>query len=775
MQRLKVYSLYKLVLIIIGFSIVVPACKPTRLLTDDQYLLVSNKIKLDENDIDKREMDSYLRQKPNRKTLFIFHFNLATYNFSKRGKERKWKNWMGRVIGEEPAVFDSALMHRTTNQFQRFLYNEAYYNATIDEEVKLKSNRKKAKVTYQITLGKPVSIGNVFYNVIDTSITKYIVADTTSSLLKNGERMSLKLLENERERLVSLMRDSGFYEFNFDRVRYVVDTQNYLANIQIDIDYALKPGLGSEVYKVPHQKFWINKVFIYPDFDTQQNLRNRQSYIQTFDTINREGYYLIYPGKINVKPKTILKTNLIEPNSLYNRSTLQKTDRHINSLKLFRLNNITFQKQDNSDSLLNCNIQLTPSTYQSYSVNLETTNTQGNIGLGGYINYKHRNLFHGAEILNIKLSGAYERQGAYEERAARNIWEVGAQVRLETPAFILPFRMERFYNNYHPKTSFMIDYNRQQKPKEYTRNLFTVNMGYNWHSHNEMRHYLFPIDLGVVTLPEIDSSFREQIRGTHLENSFDEYFILGPRYFLTKSNANLKRFNNYSYFRWGVQAAGNLAYALHSNTEFRDTVDGGYYTFMNTQYAQFFKTDIDYRFYNYLSPQNHLVYRLFAGVVVPYGNADGVPFVRQYFGGGPDGMRAWLARDLGPGTYNDSLVSEFYPNMYGDIKLEANLEYRFDITRSLKGAYFVDAGNIWTIIEENERPGGVFRFDSFYKQLAIGTGLGIRYDLGFTVIRLDAAVKVRDPSFQNELRWPLFNTPLKWSDIQWNFGIGYPF
>jgi len=432
-----------------------------------------------------------------------------------------------------------------------------------------------------------------------------------------------------------------------------------------------------------------------------------------------------------------------------------------------------FQESKENDTLLTCHMRLTPYTYQNYSLNLESTTTQGNIGFGGYVNYQHKNLFRGAEIFNFKISGSVERQSATSEWTARNIYELGAEAKLETPSFILPFKMERFYRQYYPKTVFSLAYSTRSKPGQYKRNLISANMGYNWSGNEKIRHFYYPIDLSSVTIPEMTQAFRDTIEGTYLENNYKDYFIGGSRYVLTSANSDKNSYRNHSFFRWNVELAGNIINLFNKTFNIGDTVSGGYYVVLNTQYAQFFKTDFDYRYYNYLSQRNMLVFRFFAGFGIPYGNANAIPFVKQYSSGGAEGMRAWLARDLGPGTYVDSTST--YPDQYGDIKLELNMEYRYDITKTLKGAYFIDMGNIWTYSSEDERIGGRFEFGQFYKQIAIGTGLGVRYDFGFTVIRLDAGLKVRDPAVSGSDTWVLFHQPLKLNSFILNFGIGYPF
>lgn len=764
----------KVLLLVTLFSMLIVGCKPTRFLSEGEYLLKKNKIKVEGGNVDKKELSLYYKQKSNRRLLFMFYPRLYAYNFSKLGKkERKWKNWLKNSVGEEPVVFDSALMERTNLQFKKFLKNKSYYNATVSNRVRL--TKKKAKIIYKIKTGKPLIINRIDFKIHDSLVQPLIFADTVNTLLKKGDKLLLKTLQNEQKRITSTMRDSGYYRFLPDYVRYIIDTANNKASVLVDINYALVFDKNNKIKKKPHQKYRVNNIYIFTDYNPQQIISNKKEYISKFDTTKISNYNFIYAGKKNVRPSLILKANSIKPFSDFNNSFVSQTNNHINSLKLFRLHNISFKEDKKNDTLLNCEIQLTPFTYQNYSLNLETTNVQGNVGFGGYVSYQHKNLFKGAEIMSLKLSGSVERQSSSRGLKTRNIFEIGAELRLEIPKFVLPFRMQQFYKKHYPKTIFSASYSRRRKPEQYTRNLFSVSAGYLWRKNKNIENFLYPINISAVTLPEITKAFADTIKGSYLEKNYKDYFILGPRYVITNINSKKNKYKNHSFFRWNIETAGNMVYLLHKNTSIKDTVKGGYYAFFNTQYAQFFKTDVDYRYNNYLNNYSSIVYRVFAGFGIPYGNAQAIPFIRQYSSGGADGMRAWLARDLGPGTYSIPDSINLYPDQYGDVKIEMNVEYRFDIIRSFKGAWFLDIGNIWTLNEVDERQGGEFNIGKFYKQLAVGTGLGLRYDFDFAVLRLDAGIKVRDPSVEGAKTWVLFNRPFEWKHIVFNFGIGYPF
>ncbi|MCQ2375383.1 MAG: outer membrane protein assembly factor [Salinivirgaceae bacterium] len=751
----------------------ITSCNVTRMVPDDEYLLKSNQLTVDQGNYNKQELTAYYRQKANKRAFGILKVKLATYNFAHRGRERKWKNWLERTIGEEPVIYDSMLVVKTAKQFDLLLKNQAYYNAKINYAVI--KNDKKAKVLYDIKLGEKVIVDSVNFTIIDTVLTSIILNDSANTKLKYGVDFSLENLQAERDRIAQLVRNNGFYQFNADVIHFSVDTMNNRADIQVIVDKSVRLTEDGSVVKINSRKFSINNVFFYPEYDPQAALRNKTQYHSLFDTTYYEPYYFLNQGKQHISARTLTKVNLIEPQQQYNASLVTQTSKYINSLRIFRLNNIVFNSIAENDTILDCHIQLTPLTFQSYSLNLEGTNTEGNFGVGGSASYQHRNLFHGAELFSLKFSGSWQRQPKTETSDAYNILEFGVESSLETPSFILPFRTEKLYRKLDPRTSLTVAYNFQRRP-DYTRSITSLLTTYSWRTSDNLRFFASPIDLNVVKIPFRTEAFNKRIQGKFIENSYKDYFIIGGRYSILHQKHNEITNQVKSYLRLNIDLVGNALHTLHQQTQNADTTNDGHYKIFGLQYAQFFKTDIDIRHYWQVDGNNQVVMRLYGGVAIPYGNATAVPFVRQFYAGGAESMRAWTVRSLGPGTYAESSDStKSYPSQTADIKLEANIEYRFNITESLKSALFIDAGNIWTYKEDSDRPGAEFKADTFYKQLAIGTGIGVRLDLNFAVIRLDGGIKVKDPTIVGNDSWVLFNEPFKFRSITWQFGIGYPF
>jgi hypothetical protein len=396
----------------------------------------------------------------------------------------------------------------------------------------------------------------------------------------------------------------------------------------------------------------------------------------------------------------------------------------------------------------------------------------------------HRNLFGGAENLNIRLKGSIEFLRKINTSSIQNlkgidlVYEAGIDARLTLPQFLLPLRTENFIRKYNPKTRISLAFNQQQRP-DYTRRITNAGFGYTWSNFPYISHIINPLDINYVKMLRIDTLFLQEIRNTYLEHSYEDRLITSTNYSFIFNNQDIKKLSSYTYFRINTEQAGFLLSGMYKL--FGEPNASGKYELAGNEYAQFIKCDFDIRHYSILDDKTRIVYRFFAGVAWPYGNSVAIPFEKQYFTGGANGIRAWPVRNLGPGTYLEK--RSVYPNATADIKLEANFEYRFKLLWILEGALFVDAGNIWAIKNQDNRLGAVFMWNSFYKQIAVGTGFGVRMDFSFFIFRFDLGVKARDPSIPAELggpRWVIFNRP---NSEDYNFGyfttfhlaIGYPF
>jgi outer membrane protein assembly factor BamA len=430
---------------------------------------------------------------------------------------------------------------------------------------------------------------------------------------------------------------------------------------------------------------------------------------------------------------------------------------------------------------------LTLLTPQSYKIELEGTHSSGNIGGAVSLVYQHKNLFHGAELFSTSLRGAYE--AVKQATRLRSIQEYGAETSLRFPQFLIPFlNSEGFIKKYNPSTNIIAAYNYQAMPL-FTRTLASASFGYNWRAGRYQTHIITPFQLNLVKLPpgSMDPDFAKKIQSTFLAYSYTDVLILGGGYSYIFNNQLIQNSKDYVFLRANFETAGNMN-ALLSRISGSQKSGPSTYMFLGQPYAQYVRGDIDLR-YNYsYNDVSSSVYRGFVGVGIPYGNSRAIPFEKQYFGGGANSLRAWQVRSVGPGSYDAydaGNPDSTFLNQTADIKIELNAEYRFKLFWILEGALFVDAGNIWTYNRDESRPGTQFSFREikneagdvisrpFYKDFAIGTGMGFRFDFKFVIGRLDVGMKLRDPRMGQG--WIPGRRPYERRDFALVLGIGYPF
>jgi len=763
--------------ILFAMALFAASCSSTKFVPEDKYLLRNVKVKCDERKIDIKEMKTYLRQTHNTKILGFWKFHLGVYNLSKKDKERGWL----KRIGEPPVVYDEFLTGKSLEQLELFLKSKGYYNAVVSDTVKLK--KRKAELVFRVHAGTPYRINRIHYDVRDSVLERMILTRKKRSLIKSGALFDLDLLEEERKRIVQNVRNRGFYNFSKNVIFYEADTFGLNKQVDLNVVVGLRGSDKSLVEVSNHKKFYLNNFYVFTDFDPKKALSDPDQYFGSFDTLNMEPYSFIYRDKIKVKPEVLRSANHIDDSLFFRVNGVERTYKSLNKLKNYKYINIQFQDGGERDSLsrwLNCYMQLSPAIPQSYSIEVEGTNSSGNFGFATNLNYQHKNIFGGAEIFDLRLKGAMERLRLVDDNQNFNTLEGGIDLKLTFPKFLAAQKIQRFFKYDVPGTNLNLSYNYQKRP-DYTRTISSFRYGYFWESSKYLKHFFNPIDLNVVRIFKKDDDFINSIEDLYIRASYTDHVIPSMNYSMIYTTQELDKRKDYSFFRWNAEVAGNLVNEISKLTNRRshsvvDTIAGTtseYYKLFGSRYAQYIKSDLELRHGWVIDRANTFVARLFAGVGVPYGNWDLMPFEKQYFTGGANGVRAWLVRSLGPGSY--SAPVDAYPNQLGDIKMEANLEYRFKMFWILEGALFLDAGNIWSISGKDNREGAVFKWGKFYNEFAVGTGLGTRFDFKYVIFRLDLGLKLRDPSLTSGNRWIPSNRSFNRNDIVWSFAIGYPF
>lgn len=751
------------------------SCRATKHIPEDEHLLHSYKIESEKGDFDKKVLEEYIKQKPNKRILG-WRFYLSLYNLSSPGKENGFQNWLRR-IGEPPAIYDEDLKHQSTEQLTLHMKNKGFYEAEVSDTTILKN--RSARIVYNVKPGIPYKIRNITYFFEDATLSDMVLADTLSSDFRTGELFDVDVLQEERIRIESLLRDSGYYAFTRDFIYYEVDST--LNTHQVDVTLGIRnyPRTNSRGYTVhtDHPVYRIRDVHMITDFNALTYEKEPAEGRILRDTLVYDSIHLIYSGKPNIRPSVVTQKNYIIPGSLYDASDVNRTYRNLSSLSAFRMVDIRFREVEAEQALLDCDVLVAPATRQSYSVKVEGTNSAGNIGAAANFSYGHRNLFGGSEQFDLTFMGALENIRPTGEDADTTytgpnlMQEFGIEARLRIPKFLLPFKTDRFIRKYNPQTNIRLSYNYQKRP-EYIRTLANASFGYDWKGTENMIHRVFPVEASLILTPYKSNWFQGWLEGKYLYYSYQPQLIIDSRYSMIWSNQKLLKNQNFQDIRLNVETAGNLLYAGFS--AFASDPGNGNYQILGVDFAQYFKADIDFRSYIFLYEDISLVLRGFAGVGYSYGNSNAMPFERQFFSGGANSIRAWQVKDLGPGSYEDPEKTD-YPNQTGDVKLEANMEYRFPLFWKLEAALFVDVGNIWSLSAEDDREGAGFEFNRFYKEFAVGTGIGTRAVFSFLVFRFDVGVPLRSPYIIESSNWLPGNSGVKARDLTFNLAIGYPF
>lgn len=732
---------FRAIILLIGV-LFLSACNSTKYVPEGKYLLNKMTVKVDDDRIKKQELKTHIRQKENLRIIGTFKFHLWLYNLSSKKNENGWF----KQIGEAPVIYDETQTFRTKAQLQRYMQNKGYYNVAINDTALYNPHKRKVNLLFDIKAGQPYIIRHYFYSFKDEGLKDIVLKDTVNQLLKTGDIFDVDILNAERQRVATHLKNCGYYQFAEDYITFSADTNfyNHKVDLTVSFDDAVLRNDENEI--IPHQKYRIRNFLINPTFKTIDLSGTIAD--QPLDTLRMNDYIITWSGKLKYKPSLFSSVNRMRDSTYYSLQNAEKTYRAINRLKQFKVINIGFQEtnsfSEDTIPLLDCKMQLSPLPSKNISVDIEGTNSSGNLGVAGNLNFQHRNVFRGAEILDFQLRGARERQQAFLNDNSFNFdtRELGFESSLTFPKFLSFITWKGMFRFQTPETKLTAGYNYQER-RDYTRTITNLKFGYNWKTSAFHFHTLNVVDLNYVILPELKDDFINLIKNLYIKSSFTDHLISATNYSWLYNTQNINKREDYKYFKINLESAGNLlsqyANLINKNkTVFVDTVrnqQSSYYEIFNIRFAQYVKGDFEYRYGYIIDRLSSLMGRAYVGVGVPYGNFDVLPFEKKYFTGGANGIRAWQVRSLGPGTYKspvDSLGNNRnIPNQLSDIKLEANLEYRFKLLWIMEGAFFMDAGNIWAINNKDNREGAVFKVNEFYKQIAVGTGLGLRFDFTY--------------------------------------------
>ncbi|HCE56463.1 MAG TPA: outer membrane protein assembly factor [Prolixibacteraceae bacterium] len=753
------------------------SCSPVKFVPEDKYLISKVQVEIDNEKMSKESARVLVKQKENYKILGFFKFHLHVYNLSSKKKQDDWL----KRIGEAPQVYDEGLAQKSEEQLIQYAHSKGFFKAEVQTDLKLKEKKRKAELVFNLKAGEQYTIQRINYQIKDSVLQELYFNSTIKPNVKPGDAFDIENLEKHQADIVKLFKENGYFYFSKDDVKFIADSSVY--SKQVLVDLLIRPAKNSQLdsSKV-FQPFYLNNFYISVLPGNSPVTVSRDSASVFSDTLVWGNSTLYQNDKVKYPPALFDRTLQLKKGALYNNSEVENAFNAFTRLRQFRFVDIQFAEVPavNDSNLLDCYIRLAPLNKQATSFDIEGTNTSGNFGVAGNLTYQHRNLFRGAEVFQMSFRGGVERLQNQNNGSNFNTTELGVETSLMIPQLLGPGSFIHQFERFLPKTVITLGYNYQRRP-EYTRTISNVKFGYDWKSTEDIRHIWNVLDYNKVKVYDYDPEFIEGIRDLYIKSSFTDHLIFAMNYSWIFNNQRLTKIKNYTYVRFNVESSGNLLWAISelANRDKYQEVDSlgnimtEYYQAFNTRFAQYVKGDFEYSRSFIIDKFNSIVGRTFLGIGIPFGNFDVLPFEKKYFSGGANGIRAWPVRSLGPGTYKAS--SGEYPNQTADIKLEANLEYRFKLIAFIEGALFIDAGNIWAINEKDNRLGAQFKFNSFYKQLALGTGTGLRFDMSYFILRLDLGMKLRDPSVLNNNGWIIGSRQLTSNDFNFTFAIGYPF
>lgn len=778
---------------ILIFSIIaciLPSCKVAKSLPEGQTLLVKNKVVIGNKkqlpvlvrDKVREDLSNIAVQKTNRKFLGLMPFRMWLYHSATQKKKlTKFRQWLIDKVGEPPVIHDSLSTDKSVQLMENYMFNFGYFHADVRDTIVTK--KKKTTVTYSVNTGPAWKIGKVTFPQGKFATDSLVRLTEKRTLLKTGDRWEAVNLRLERERIESVLRNNGFFYFNREYVTYNLDTTTtpQVVNIKVIVNQPSDTSV--------HQKYKLNNFYIITDYavDVLADTVRRDTVIA-----GDSSEYHILSQRTIIRKNVLSDVIFLKRGMYYNRDSETRSLVRLSQLGIFRFISMDFYKaKDRIGNYLDCLIALTPAKRQEWGVSAEVNvSNEGLLGGLGSLSYKNKNISKRADQFVFDVSAGVQVKFSKKESVKVITTNVNASVTYYLNRFLIPFREKLFKRNTNPKTRLNVGYafeNRFDFDTSgsvvflYQLHNFNLSFGYEWNDNPMRRHLLNPFTITFYLLPTQGTEFTDRLnRNPILKSSFEEQIIIGPNYTFIYDNQRGATDRKYMYFKTGIETAGNIIYAGFKAANTKAQQDSLYYIFKKP-FSQYFRFEGDWR--NYLKIRQHGMFavRTFLGVGVPYGNSYALPFIKQFFVGGPNSLRGFLIREVGPGSYVDE--STYNPetgekknigffNQTGDIKMELNMEMRFDIYKWFKGAFFIDAGNVWSL-RKDTRTNGNFEFNRFWKEFAVNAGLGARLDFNFFVIRLDYGFPLRDPRKNESNRWLFENAQFRKGQFQ--LAIGYPF
>lgn len=750
------------------------SCSNTKYLPEGELLYVGGKVKVEDTLVSRKEskalqkeLQGLLRPKPNTKFLGLrpklFFYNLA----GEPKKEKGFRYWLRTKIGEPPVLFSQVDLDYNTRLLQNYSENRGYFKAAATSDSTKRG--KRATAQYTVRPNRQYHVKEIKFPADSSALEKAVAATKDKTLFKIGDAYDLDLIKAERNRIDARLKEQGYYYFGPDYLKVQVDST--VGSYEVDLIVKVKDETPQQARKV----FTIGEIIIYPNYSVNDNRRNRrQEQKDTTAVLHYKDFTIIDKEKL-FNPRIFDRTLYFSKGDLYNRTDHNLSLNRLVNMGTFKFVKNQFKVSDSSGTVLDAYYYLTPLKRKSIRVEvLGKTNSANYTGTELNINWSNRNTFRGAELFTVSLFGGLEVQVSGQNNGF-NVYRVGSEASLVWPRFIAPFRL-RPSAGFVPKTKATLGYEFQKREQLYTLNSFKGSFGYLWKENIRKEHQLNVTDINYVSPNNVTNLYREQIAvNPALAKVIEKQLIFGPSYSYTYTNTMQTEKKHTIYYKGLIETSAPVTGLLTgANIKKGDTTK-----VFGVAFSQFIKFENDFRYYRKLGPNSQWASRIVAGVGYGYGNSRELPYIKQFFIGGTNSIRAFRARSIGPGAYFAEDNGSFLPDQSGDIKLEFNTELRTKLFSIVKGAVFADAGNIWLMHKNPDKPGAQFS-KKFMDQIAVGTGVGLRFDLSFLLLRTDFAFPVRKAIPGEGYRW--VTDEINFGSGSWrkenlifNLAIGYPF
>ena len=745
-------------------------CSNTKYLPKGDLLFTGSSVTVKDSVLKKKErkaleneLEALLRPKPN-KNIFGLRPKLLIYNLAGEPKNEKGiRHWLRTKVGEAPVLFSKVDLDYNVAVLRNFTENRGYFKTRVSADSTAKN--KRATAEYTVWPKRQYRIKSVQFPADSSDLGKEIAKTSRRSLLKEGNPYDLEVIKAERERIDARLKEKGYYYFNPDYILAQVDSTkgDYEVNIKLKIKDET-PDKATIAYK-------INKIVVYPNFSISKDnvIHKKEDVVQYKD-------FTIIDSANTFKPRVFDRALYFKKGDLYNRKNHNLSLNRFVNLGTFNFVKNEFKVSDSLKNTLDAYYYLTllPKKFIRVEV-LGKTNSASYTGTEVNVNWNNRNVFRGAELLTVSVFGGADFQLSGENKG-QNIFKLGTETSLTWPRLITPFKMEGS-SEFVPRTKATVRYEYQNRTQLYALNSFKTSFGYLWKDNIRKEHQLNVVDITYVSPNNVTAEYQEDIDADPaLGKVIEKQLIFGPTYSYTFTNTMLKRKKHTFYFNGEVDLAGNITgLATAANVKQGDTIK-----IFDVPFSQYVKVNADFRHYLKLGKESQLASRIIVGAGFAYGNSITLPTTKQFVVGGTNSIRAFRARSLGPGSFQAPLTSNsYFPDQSADLKLEFNTEYRAKIYGLMKGALFVDAGNIWLLNADPDKPEAEISKD-FMKQIAVGAGAGLRFDFSFLILRTDLAIPLRKPYLPEGQRWVIDD--IDFGSSSWrkenlilNIAIGYPF